>query len=198
MIYIDDNHIKVGGIVLPGLIKNFEIKANALIEEQTVEGSNSKPKQAVGYEDCKVNIELVLEDSEKMTKEQKLQQIQNLFKKKNQTVPQIHKLVNEHAAIRGIENVVFKQMDTKEQSKTSEITVTIEFWEYVPVKITTIKKTNVESYTPVFNSNLTDQYSLYLNERGTAPKLNSKMSLTPAIDDTKTATLINKVKLLPY
>ena len=198
MIYIDDNHIKVGGVILPGLVKNLEIKASALVEEQTIEGSSSKPKQATGYEDCKVTIELSLEDSEKLSKTEKLQQIQNLFKKKNQSVPQIFKISNEHTSIRGIDSVIFKQMDTKEGSKASEIIANLEFWEYVPVTITTVKKTEIASYTPTTAETLTDQYSSYLSDRGAAPKLNYKTNQSPAADDYDTSVAMGKVKLLPF
>ena len=198
MIYIDDSHIKVGGIILPGLIKNFEIKGSALIEEQNVEGRTSKPKQAVGYEDCKITIELALEDGESITKTQKLEQIQNLFKKKNQSTPQIYKIINDHTAIRGIESVIFKQMDSKEQHKTSEILVNLEFWENVPITITTIKGTSVDNYTPTKSDDLTDQYNLYLNQRGESPKLNNKSDKSPASDTASTDSFKNKLKQLPY
>ena len=36
----------------------------AEVEEQEVEGSTAKPKQATGYEDGKITLELILEDSD--------------------------------------------------------------------------------------------------------------------------------------
>ena len=58
MIYTEDQIVKVNGVVLPGLVKSIEVKESAQIDEQEVEGSATKPKQATGYEDAKVNIEL--------------------------------------------------------------------------------------------------------------------------------------------
>ena len=62
MIYTEDQIVKVNGVVLPGLVKSIEVKESAQIDEQEVEGSATKPKQATGYEDAKVNIELILDD----------------------------------------------------------------------------------------------------------------------------------------
>ncbi|MFR9190651.1 MAG: hypothetical protein ACLVL7_10830 [Anaerotruncus massiliensis (ex Togo et al. 2019)] len=63
MIYTEDQLVKVNGVVLPGLVKSIEVKESAKIDEQEVEGSATKPKQATGYEDAKVNIELILDDT---------------------------------------------------------------------------------------------------------------------------------------
>ena len=61
MIFVEDNTIKLNGVVLPGLVKSIEVKESAQIDEQEVEGSSTKPKQATGYEDAKINIELVVD-----------------------------------------------------------------------------------------------------------------------------------------
>ena len=101
MIYFDDDTVKIGGVILPGIYKNIEVEHEAKIDEQTVEGSSSKPKQATGYDDAKINIELLLVDSETVTKEEKLGIIQGLFQAEGQEMPQVHELVSVHTAIRG-------------------------------------------------------------------------------------------------
>ena len=80
MVYQDDDTIMIGGVLLPGLYKKVEVKTAAKIDEQEVEGSSAKPKQATGYEDAQISIELELHDSEAQTKEDKLAVIQNLFR----------------------------------------------------------------------------------------------------------------------
>ena len=57
MIFIEDERIKLNGVVLPGLIKSIEVTETAKVDEQEVEGSATKPKQATGYEDAQVIIE---------------------------------------------------------------------------------------------------------------------------------------------
>mgnify|MGYP000340960774 CR=1 FL=1 len=79
MIYTEDQLVKVNGVVLPGLVKSIEVKESAKIDEQEVEGSATKPKQATGYEDAKVNIELILDDTPTATKYQRLETVRALF-----------------------------------------------------------------------------------------------------------------------
>ena len=43
MIYIEDELIKLNGVVLPGLVKSIEVTETAKVDEQEVEGSATKP-----------------------------------------------------------------------------------------------------------------------------------------------------------
>ena len=56
MIFVEDNTIKLNGVVLPGLVKSIEVKESAQIDEQEVEGSSTKPKQATGYGDAPCSV----------------------------------------------------------------------------------------------------------------------------------------------
>ncbi len=184
MIFVDDSTIKIGGTVLPGLCKSLEIKTDAKVEEQEVEGSSAKPKQAVGYEDAKITIELILADGPVLTKEEKLQQIQNLFRRAGQDKPSVHQIVNIHTSKRGVSRVIFKGLSTKETNKKDEITASMEFWEYVPMTITASKKTSEkDTGNSSAAGGLTKTYTDYLQSRGTAPRMSGKTSASPAVDD---------------
>ncbi len=200
MIYIDDSTVKVGGIILPGLFKSMEIKGDALIEEQEVQGRSTKPKQAAGYEDAKINLELVLYDGPVLTKLQKLTIIQNLFKKQGQKKPIIYEIVNEHTAARGITQILFKNLTTKEQNKNDELTVMIEFWEYIPMTITATKagSTSGTQGANAAAANLSSEYQEYLPGRGTAPKLQEKTTKSAATDNADTQVYKNKLTAMPY
>lgn len=202
MIYFDESTIKVGGVILPGVFKSIEIKGDALIEEQEVEGRSTKPKQATGYEDAKITVELILYDGPELTKLQKLEIIQNLFKKNGQEKPIIYEIVNEHTAARGITKVLFKNLTTKEQNKKDELSVMIEFWEYIPITITAKKSTGSSSTAQQANSssalNLSSEYKSYLNNRGAAPKLSNKTEKTAAVDNASTQQFRNRIAAMPY
>ncbi|EES73443.1 hypothetical protein POTG_01738 [Paenibacillus sp. oral taxon 786 str. D14] len=187
MILVDESTVKVGGVVLPGLFKSIEVKADAQVEEQQVEGKTQKPKQAIGYEDAKITLELVLEDGPQQTKLEKLAVIQNLFKKPGQQKPVVHDFVHAHTAVRGISKVIFKNLTTKEQNKKSELAVTIEFWEYIPMKITATKSAAAGRKASGSDIKLNADYKQYLTSRGAAPKMSDKTTATPARDDAKTA-----------
>lgn len=185
MIYFDDDTVKIGGVILPGIYKSIEVEHEAKIDEQTVEGSSSKPKQATGYDDAKINIELLLIDSEAATKEDKLQAIQELFKAEGQEKPQVHELISAHTAIRGAKQVIVKKVTSKETNKKDEITVAIELLQYDVMKITAAsasgkgKKKGAASGSTPGTLNLGENYKKYLNSsRGLAPKQQGGMART--------------------
>jgi len=184
VIFVDDSTVKVGGVILPGLFKSIEITGSALVEEQEVEGMAARPKQAIGYEDSKVFLELILDDGPgTTTKTQKLESIQHLFKKANQQLPKVYDIINEHAAARGVSRVIFKGLASKEQSSKSQITASLEFWEYIPI---TVKVAATGSRQSVAPANLNEDYRDYLPDRGAAPKLPDKTSKSPAVDNAST------------
>lgn len=167
MIYVEDQIVKVNGVVLPGLVKSIEVKESAQIDEQEVEGSAAKPKQAVGYEDAKITVELILDDTPTKTKYQALETIRAIFRKPGQTVPQPVPIVSEDTAKHGIDKVLFKGFSHKTEAKKEQIAVSLEFWEYIPQ---TIKATRAGSSSGGSSSGLTDDYKSYLEtNRGKSP-----------------------------
>ncbi|WP_018752678.1 hypothetical protein [Paenibacillus sanguinis] len=204
MIYIDDTGVKVGGVVLPGLFRSMEIKGEAKVEEQEVKGKTTKPKQATGYEDAKITLEIALEDSPNMTKLRRLETIQRLFQKPGQAKPIVHDFVSTHSSVRGVNKVILKSLTTREQNKKSEITVMIELWQYAASRITaskssgkaTAKKSASKSSSSI---KLTEDFSRYLSDgnRGTAPKTSNKTSKTAAVDNKNTSVYKNGILRMP-
>lgn len=215
MIYVDGSEVKVSGVLLPGLFKSLEVQQDAKIDEQTVEGSSSKPKQATGYEDAKITLELILEDGPTLTKEQKLTQIQNLFKVKTQGIPIVRELVNAHTAIRGIDKVIFKTLTSKEGNDSSKLTASLEFLQYTASTVTatkkksssssskkttsTSKKSSSKKSSGSSSSGLSASYQSYLkSSRGKAPTISDKTAKTPAKDTASTTAAKNKLSKMPY
>lgn len=145
MIYIEDQVIKLGGVVLPGLLKSIEVTETAKIDEQDVEGSAAKPKQATGYEDAKINIELILDDTPTQTKYERLATLRSLFRKPGQAVPQPISIVCEDTTVHGIDQVLFKDLKHKAESKKDQIAVTLEFCQYVSQTIKVQKQSSTKS-----------------------------------------------------
>lgn len=170
MIYVEDQSIKVNGVVLPGLVKKIEVKEAAKIDEQEVEGSAAKPKQAVGYEDAKITVELILDDTPKRTKYQALETVRAIFRKPGQTVPQPIPIVSEDTAIHGIDKVLFKGFGHVTESKKEQLAVSLEFWEYIPQTIKATKKSTGSSKGGAAPSGLSEEYKNYLaTDRGVSP-----------------------------
>ena len=187
MIIADDEFVKIGGILLPGIFKSIEVDGSAIVEELEVEGKGKKPKQATGFEDHTVTIEIVLlDDIDGKTKEEKLDIIQNIFRKKGQKIPNIYNLVNRHTAQRGISRVIFKKLTTKESNKNNQITVSITLLEYEPVTVSVSSKKKTGSSKDSTSGNGTaasvgSEYKSYLeNNRGIPPKIQDKTKGSPA------------------
>jgi len=183
MIYVEDGLIKLNGVILPGLVKNIEVTETAQIDEQEVDGSAAKPKQAVGYEDAKISIELIIDDTEEKTKYENLSAIRTLFRQPTQSVPQPIPIICEDTTTHGIDKVLFKSLSHKAENKKEQLTVTIELYEYIPCTITVTKsasksssksssaKSKTSSSSSSSNS-LTAGYKSYLaTGRGASPAL---------------------------
>ena len=205
MIFVEDNTIKLNGVVLPGLVKSIEVKESAQIDEQEVEGSSTKPKQATGYEDAKINIELVVDDTDTQTKYQRLETLRAVFRKEGQGVPQPIPIVCEDAAAHGFDKVLFKSLNHKSEQKKSYFSVTLELWEYIPQTIQAVKSSGDASSKKSGSSGsgsagtLNSGYSSYLSsDRGSAPAsepaLQKKRGKSPAVDDADTIKVLSKLK----
>lgn len=190
MIYVEDQTIKLNGVVLPGLIKSIEVTESAKVDEQEVEGSATKPKQATGYEDAKVNIELIIDDTQSATKYQRYAALRSIFRKPGQSVPQPIPIVSEDTAAHGIEKVIFKKLTHKGENKRGQLTASLELWEYIPQTITATKASSGSKGSGnVATSGLTEEYASYLaTDRGKSP----------AVDDAETAAAMSRVAQLPY
>ena len=195
MIYVEDELIKLNGVVLPGLVKSIEVIETAKVDGQEVEGSATKPKQATGYEDAKVNIELIIDDTPSQTKYQRYATLRTIFRSPGQSVPQPIPIISEDTAAHGVEKVIFKKLSHKGENKRGQLTATLELWEYIPQTITAKSGSSSGSSSGSGKSgggaasNLKAGYKSYLsNERGKSP----------ARDDADTTAAMNKVTAMPY
>lgn len=191
MIFVEDQLIKLNGVVLPGLVKSIEVTESAKVDEQEVEGSATKPKQATGYEDAKVIIELIIDDIQGATKYQRFAVLRSIFRTPGQSVPQPIPIVSEDTAAHGVDKVIFKQLSHKGENKKGQLTASLELWEYIPQTITatTASSSESSSSTSTTQSSLTEEYEDYLS---------TKRGKSPATDDASTAEALNRVTLMPY
>ena len=198
MIYVEDQLVKVNGVVLPGLIKSIEVKESAKIDEQEVEGSATKPKQATGYEGAKITVELILDDTPARTKYQALETVRAIFRKPGQTIPQPIPIVSDDTAKHGIDKVLFKGFSHKAEAKKGQITVFLEFWEYIPQTIKAAKAGSSTAGTisggsggGAATTGLSEEYQNYLEtDRGVSPA-------SDAVTDAGSAGL-QKVAAMPF
>lgn len=190
MIHFEDERIKLGDTVLPGIVKSIEVTESARVDEQEVEGSAVKPKQATGYEDAKVIIELIIDDTQTQSKFERYASLRRLFRQSGQSVPQPMAIVCEDTAAHGIHKVIFKQLTHRGENKKGQLTATLELWEYIPQTITvrkssgsTKKSGSSQKTSSSGTSGLTEQYEEYLEkDRGRSPAQDSPKAAKTALD----------------
>lgn len=192
MIFVEDQVIKLNGVVLPGLVKSIEVTESAKVDEQEVEGSAAKPKQATGYEDAKVIIELIIDDTQRADKYQRFAVLRSIFRKPSQSVPQPIPIVSQDTAAHGIDKVIFKQLSHKGENKKGQLTVSLELWEYIPQTITATTGSGgsgSSGSSGTTQSSLTSEYESYLSKN---------RGRSPATDNASAAKALNRVALMPY
>lgn len=187
MIHFEDDHIKLGDTVLPGVVKSIEVTESAKVDEQEVEGSAVKPKQATGYEDAKVVIELVIDDTQTQSKFERYAALRRVFRTSGQSVPQPIAIISEDTAAHGIDKVIFKQLSHRGESKKGQLTATLELWEYIPQTVTARKSSSgssTKSTGTSGTSSLTEEYEAYLEkDRGRSPATDSATPRASAARD---------------
>lgn len=215
MLFVEDQRIKLNGVILPGLVKSIEVMETAKVDEQEVEGSTARPKQATGYEDAKITIELIIDDTESQTKFERYAVLRGIFRSQGQTVPQPVPIICEDAAAHGVEKVIFQKLTHKGENKKSQLTATLELWEYIPQTITVSRASGTSGTaspsgtpSPAVSGNLAAGYQDYLEVgRGISPAAVSgkkkgplavKRSRSPAVDDAPANEALGKIKRMPY
>ena len=186
MIYLEDQIIRIDGLVLPGLVKSVEVTETAKVDEQEIEGSAIRPKQATGYEDAKVNIELIIDDTPTQTKYQRYAALRSIFRTPGQAVPYPVTIVCEDTAVHGIDKVIFKKLTHKGENKKGQLTASLELWEYIPQ---TIVATENSGPSASIGSNASPDYKTYLS---------TKRGKSPAVDNAGSSEAMDKTTQMPF
>lgn len=99
--------VKLGGIYLEGQVTSVEVQEAGSVYVAQDEKGRYKKSQPVGYENAKVMIDILLEDTKTATTLEQLTEMQRLFKPYGQDKPKLLPIVNEDCAVRGITKVYF-------------------------------------------------------------------------------------------
>jgi len=126
MLLVQENIVKLGGVILSGQCKKISIDETATIENIEDDKGKTKATQPTGYEAAKISIDFILEDSPEMTQDEQITAMQRLFKAYGQTKANLLEIVNEDCAARGISKVYFKKLGTQNVIAESRRTATLE------------------------------------------------------------------------
>ena len=146
MLYIQEKAVKLGNIYLEGQVTSVEVQAAASIYVAQDEKGRYKKSQPVGYENSKVIIDILLEDTKEATTLEQLTSMQQLFKTHGQDKPQLLPIVNEDCAARGITSVYFKSLTSKKVISESKRIASLELWAPNVAEIK-VKKSSAQTAT---------------------------------------------------
>ena len=120
--------VKLGGIYLEGQVTSVEVQEAGSVYVAQDEKGRYKKSQPVGYENAKVMIDILLEDTKTATTLEQLTEMQRLFKPYGQDKPKLLPIVNEDCAVRGITKVYFKNLTSKKVISESKRIASLELW----------------------------------------------------------------------
>ena len=97
----------------------------------------------MGWEDCFINIEMILLSDRKSDCYEKLSDLNGIFKGfDNNANSKVYNLLNEHAVARGVDQVVFKGLRSAETNEDDVIQVSMAFDEHNPPTIPPEKRSS--------------------------------------------------------
>lgn len=141
MLYVHEKVAKLGGVYLGGQVSSVEIQEAATIYVAQDDKGKIKQTQPVGYENAKVLIDIILEDDPEKTALDQLTEMERLFRAPGQEQAKLFAIVNEDCAARGISEVYFKNLTSKQVVSESKRIASLELWTPKTAEIKVVKKT---------------------------------------------------------
>lgn len=172
MLYVQEKVVKLGGIYLEGQVTSVEVQEAGSVYVAQDEKGRYKKSQPVGYENAKVMIDILLEDTKTATTLEQLTEMQRLFKPYGQDKPKLLPIVNEDCAVRGITKVYFKNLTSKKVISESKRIASLELWApdiaWIKVKKKTTKKKTTKKSTKKSKSKKSKSKSPAKDSRNTS------------------------------
>lgn len=118
---------------VPGVFIGSNIICDVKFDEAQSDQLSGKKKTPMGWEDAEIDFEYKLLSGKGGDCYQKLEKLNKMFKGYGDNAqPQILTLYNRHIYARGIEQVVFKSLSSRETDRDDVIIATLHFVEHTP------------------------------------------------------------------
>ncbi|MCP3922990.1 MAG: hypothetical protein GY714_10430 [Desulfobacterales bacterium] len=127
----EDGIVKVGGTELPGVLKSISVSGEIKWDDVDKENSSGSVKVPVKWDDADVSITMILPNDEDSDPYKKLKQINKIFKKiSSKNDPKVYRVINRHLKSRGLSEVYFSKLTSRDDNKRDYIEVRLSFVEY--------------------------------------------------------------------
>lgn len=138
----EHGEVRLGKKLVPGVLKSLSIAGLVRFDEAKPDTMSGKVKTPHGWEDSDIHIELELvtdddffpkRDGKKTTCYDKLASLSAIFRgQDNGGDPKVYDVINTHARARGIDQVVFAGLDSRETDEDDVIVASLKFVEHNP------------------------------------------------------------------
>lgn len=133
---IEDGQVSLGGNLVPGELASMRINGAVRFDQAEVDNLSGTKKTPLGWEDSLITIKLLLMSDENGTCYEKLADMNRIFKGLDSSAnPKVYDLVNSHTSARGIDQVVFNGLRSREGNQDDTILTTLDFCEHNPPTI---------------------------------------------------------------
>jgi len=141
-----DGEIRLGGELLPGVLVNKSVRGVVRFDEAETDGLSGTSKTPMGWNDADVMLIVNLGCDEQSDCYSKLATLNNIFKgTDNGANPKVYTVTDRHLRARGVDQVVFKALDSSEDDQSDMISAMLSFIEHVPVVVRQEKQVAVSS-----------------------------------------------------
>ena len=135
----EHGEVWLGGELVPGILRRCSVLGQVKFDEADPDQLSGKVKHPMGWDDSVItlDIELVSENplqGDTTTCYEKLGNLNSIFKGEDETVdPMVYSIDNPHALARGIYQVVFSGLESRETDQDDIMECTLRFVEYKPI-----------------------------------------------------------------
>ncbi len=156
LLSFDDGEVRLGGELLPGVLKYLSIRNQVRFDEAEQDGLSGKTKTPLGWEDAAVVVIVELLTDSSSTCYDKLAMLDAAFRgHDSKGNPLVLDVVNAHLRARGVDQVVFSGLDSSETDREDVISANLSFVEYKPA-VVAVEERAEASAAPAFASGQTE------------------------------------------
>jgi hypothetical protein len=130
----------------------MRVRQEIKIDEVDIPGRSGKVKQAVGYQDSEIEIQIALVDVEDATGvtlsvAEQFRSLQDAFRKRNQeSLPRMFSISSRLTDACRIQTVLFKGLEVTDTPGANDLTITISLTEFEPIEMQ-VEKQALETVT---------------------------------------------------
>lgn len=120
------------GRALPGIVQSISINGAVRVDAASSNEGAAKTSREMGNRTVSITLLLVGRDKEDVYKQ--LEVLEKIFQDANKNVPRVFEIKNRHLNGRQVNNMLFQSFSSSESTDREELTVHLNFEEFIAAK----------------------------------------------------------------